>query len=51
MAEVRQAALEAYEHQDYPFEELVERLGVQRDMSRNPLFDAMFILQNMEREE
>ncbi|MGI8324449.1 amino acid adenylation domain-containing protein [Bacillus velezensis] len=51
LAEVRQAALEAYEHQDYPFEELVERLGVQRDMSRNPLFDAMFILQNMEREE
>nr|WP_250191373.1 condensation domain-containing protein [Bacillus velezensis] len=34
LAEVRQAALEAYEHQDYPFEELVERLGVQRDMSR-----------------
>ncbi len=51
LAEVRQAALEAYEHQDYPFEELVERLGVRWDMSRNPLFDAMFILQNMEREE
>ncbi|AKD30028.1 MULTISPECIES: non-ribosomal peptide synthetase [Bacillus] len=50
LAEVRQAALEAYEHQDYPFEELVERLGVQRDMSRNPLFDVMFVLQNMERE-
>ncbi|MGV6887602.1 non-ribosomal peptide synthetase, partial [Bacillus velezensis] len=44
------AALEAYEHQDYPFEELVERLGVQRDTSRNPLFDVMFVLQNMERE-
>ncbi|QRV07666.1 amino acid adenylation domain-containing protein [Bacillus velezensis] len=50
LAEVRQAALEAYEHQDYPFEELVERIGVQRDMSRNPLFDVMFVLQNMERE-
>ncbi len=50
LAEVRQAALEAYEHQDYPFEELVERLGVQRDTSRNPLFDVMFVLQNMERE-
>ncbi|WP_257988717.1 non-ribosomal peptide synthetase [Bacillus amyloliquefaciens] len=51
LAEVRQAALEAYEHQDYPFEELVERLGVQRDMSRNPLFDAMLVVQNMEHEE
>ncbi|WP_368236998.1 amino acid adenylation domain-containing protein [Bacillus velezensis] len=50
LAEVRQAALEAYEHQDYPFEELVERIGVQRDTSRNPLFDVMFVLQNMERE-
>ncbi|PJN82830.1 non-ribosomal peptide synthetase, partial [Bacillus velezensis] len=51
LAEVRQAALEAYEHQDYPFEELVERLGVQRDTSRNPLFDAMLVVQNMEHEE
>lgn len=51
LAEVRQAALEAYEHQDYPFEELVERLGVQRDTSRNPLFDAMLVVQNMEHAE
>ncbi|WP_366207888.1 amino acid adenylation domain-containing protein [Bacillus amyloliquefaciens] len=51
LAEVRQAALEAYEHQDYPFEELVERLGVQRDTSRNPLFDAMLVVQNIEHEE
>ncbi|MED2976742.1 amino acid adenylation domain-containing protein [Bacillus swezeyi] len=51
LKEVRQTALEAFEHQDYPFEELVDRLGVVRDMSRNPLFDAMFILQNMEQHE
>ncbi|MED3230976.1 non-ribosomal peptide synthetase, partial [Bacillus velezensis] len=51
LAEVRQAALEAYEHQDYPFEELVERIGVQRDTSRNPLFDAMLVVQNIEHEE
>ncbi|ATH91523.1 non-ribosomal peptide synthetase [Bacillus glycinifermentans] len=50
LREVRQTTLAAYEHQDYPFEELVERLGVVRDMSRNPLFDVMFVLQNMERE-
>ncbi|MGE6403739.1 amino acid adenylation domain-containing protein [Bacillus velezensis] len=51
LTEVRQAALEAYEHQDYPFEELVERIGVQRDTSRNPLFDAMLVVQNIEHEE
>lgn len=28
LKEVRQTALEAYEHQDYPFEELVDKLGV-----------------------
>ncbi|MCY8080698.1 non-ribosomal peptide synthetase, partial [Bacillus haynesii] len=50
LRDVRQTALEAFEHQDYPFEELVDRLDVVRDMSRNPLFDVMFVLQNMERE-
>ncbi len=44
--EVKQNALDAYEHQDYPFEDLVEQLNVKRDMSRNPLFDTMFSLQN-----
>ncbi|MHA6486325.1 amino acid adenylation domain-containing protein [Bacillus cabrialesii] len=48
LKEVRQTALEAYEHQDYPFEELVDKLGVQREMSRNPLFDTTLVLQNME---
>ncbi|MFV9833052.1 amino acid adenylation domain-containing protein [Bacillus stercoris] len=49
--EVRQTALEAYEHQDYPFEELVDKLGVQREMSRNPLFDTTLVLQNMEQQK
>ncbi|MED4804369.1 non-ribosomal peptide synthetase [Bacillus atrophaeus] len=51
LQEVRQTALEAYEHQDYPFEELVDMLGVQRDMSRNPLFDTTLTLQNMEQQK
>ncbi|WP_141770222.1 non-ribosomal peptide synthetase, partial [Bacillus sp. FMQ74] len=51
LQEVRETALEANEHQDYPFEELVDKLKVTRDMSRNPVFDAMFILQNMEKQE
>ena len=49
LQEVKEAALQAYEHQEYPFEELVEKLNVRRDLSRNPLFDTMFVLQNMDR--
>jgi non-ribosomal peptide synthetase component F len=44
--EVKQNALAAYENQDYPFEKLVEKLNLHRDLSRNPLFDVMFILQS-----
>jgi amino acid adenylation domain-containing protein len=47
LAEVKENSLKAYENQDYQFEELVEVLNLQRDLSRNPLFDVMFILQNM----
>ncbi|MVO98166.1 non-ribosomal peptide synthetase [Paenibacillus lutrae] len=48
LQKVKESALRAFEHQDYPFEELVEKLNVSRDLSRNPLFDTMFILQNTE---
>ncbi|WP_218154651.1 non-ribosomal peptide synthetase [Paenibacillus sp. UNC496MF] len=46
--EVKEQALEAFEHQEYPFETLVEKLNLKRDLSRNPLFDTMFVLQNAE---
>nr|WP_276540155.1 non-ribosomal peptide synthetase [Paenibacillus dendritiformis] len=49
--EVRENTLRAYENQDYPFEELVGKLDVSRDVSRNPLFDTMFVLQNTEQSE
>ncbi|MHC0621451.1 amino acid adenylation domain-containing protein [Paenibacillus sp. M.A.Huq-82] len=47
LAEVKEQALTAFEHQDYPFETLVEKLDLHRDLSRNPLFDTMFIMQNI----
>ncbi|MEE8584658.1 MAG: condensation domain-containing protein, partial [Acidobacteriota bacterium] len=43
--QVRLTVLEALSHQDFPFALLVERLQPNRDPSRSPLFQAMFVLQ------
>jgi amino acid adenylation domain-containing protein len=46
LSQVKQKTLEAFENQEYPFEELVEKVRVQRDTSRNPMFDIMVTLDN-----
>lgn len=48
LREIKSCFLETYQNEDYPLDELVHKLGIPRDSSRNPLFDTMFELQNIE---
>jgi amino acid adenylation domain-containing protein len=44
---LKERALKVFDNQDYPFEELVDKLGIKRKGNRNVLFDVMFGLQNL----
>ncbi|MDQ1354014.1 MAG: hypothetical protein QG657_4323, partial [Acidobacteriota bacterium] len=46
LGEVKERTLKAFENQDYQYEDLVEELAITRDAGRNPLFDALLVLQN-----
>lgn len=46
LKEVKEQVLLGHEHQEYPFEDLVDKLSLSGDLSRNPIFDVMFTLQN-----
>jgi amino acid adenylation domain-containing protein len=48
LAIVKDKSMEAFKNQDYPFEMLVDKLDYTRDAGRNPLFDTLFVLQNLE---
>ncbi|WP_458122368.1 amino acid adenylation domain-containing protein [Paenibacillus sp. Z6-24] len=49
LTQCKATILQAYTHADYPFEELVEQLELQRDVGRHPLFDVLFTVQNFEK--
>ena len=46
LAQVKETALGAFAHQEFPFDKLVEELQPQRDLSHMPIIQAMFALQN-----
>jgi non-ribosomal peptide synthetase component F len=46
LQQVKETTLEAYEHQDVPFEKIVDAVVKERDLGRNPIFQVLFVLQN-----
>lgn len=51
LSKVKKTTLEAYEHQELPFDKMLEEMKLERDLSRAPLFQVMFILHNNKKAE
>ncbi len=51
ISKVKKTTLEAYEHQELPFDKMLEEMRLERDLSRAPLFQVMFILHNNKKAE
>ena len=51
LTRVKRSSLEAFEHQLYPFDYLVNELGVGRDLSRSPVFDVLVLMHHQEHAE
>jgi amino acid adenylation domain-containing protein len=45
--EIKERIVKIFENQDYQFQQLVAKLGLTRDLARNPMFDVAFVMQNM----
>ncbi len=48
LGEIKEVCLQAYDNQEFTLEEIVEEVVTDRDLSRNPLFDVMLVVQNNE---
>ena len=51
VAQMKEKCLRSYENQEFPFDQLVEKIDLERDLSRNPIFDVMFVMQNNEKQK
>lgn len=51
LGKVKEMVVNSYENQDYPLEALVNKLNIPKDSSRNPLFDVMFVSENLDMPE
>jgi len=51
LLKVKKTVLESFEHQKYPFDTIVEDVQIKKDLSRNPIFDSMLVLQSNKKHE